>query len=96
MQSLGGLFPEATHYLPFSDVSQDKRVKDLRGNITGDVNNGAKQSTDDQIGEVLALDGEDDFIELTGFKEKCIVDPSSCKVGLSVAFWIKYIKGKNP
>nr|XP_058962628.1 uncharacterized protein LOC131789508 isoform X2 [Pocillopora verrucosa] len=90
----GGLFPEATHYLPFSDVSQDKRVKDLRGNITGDVNNGAKQSTDDQIGEVLTLDGEDDFIELTGFKEKCIVEPSSCKEGLSVAFWIKYIKGE--
>ena len=68
---------------------------DVRGNSTGVVQNGVKQSTADQIGQVLTLDGKDSYIELTGFKDKCIVDPSFCREGLSVAFWIKYIKGEN-
>ena len=95
LQSLGELFPSATHYWPLNKVSQEKKVNDLRGNSNGNVYNGVKQSTADQIGGVLTLDGKDAFIELSGFKEECIVDPSSCSEGLSVAFWIKYIKGKN-
>ncbi|XP_022796048.1 uncharacterized protein LOC111334546 isoform X2 [Stylophora pistillata] len=90
----GELFPSATHYWPLNKVSQEKKVNDLRGNSNGNVYNGVKQSTADQIGGVLTLDGKDAFIELSGFKEECIVDPSSCSEGLSVAFWIKYIKGE--
>ena len=66
---------------------------DMRGNASGVAHNGVKMSTADQIGQVLSLDGKDDFIELNGIRDRCIVDPTNCTEGLSVAFWIKYTKG---
>lgn len=72
-----------------------KKLLDLRGNASAATVNGVKQSTADQIGYVLKLDGIDDFIELKNIKDQCVVDPSLCREGLSVAFWIKYIGGEN-
>lgn len=88
-------FPKATHYLPLNGTTAQKKLVDLRGNASGVTENGVKQSTVDQIGNVLTLDGTDDFIELKNIKDQCIVDPSLCREGLSVAFWIKYNKGEN-
>ncbi|XP_078345693.1 uncharacterized protein LOC144631168 isoform X3 [Oculina patagonica] len=90
----GARFTKATHYLPLNGTRADKKLIDLRGNVSGLTENGVKPSTADQIGQVLTLDGEDSFIELKNIKDQCIVDPTLCREGLSVAFWIKYNKGK--
>jgi len=90
----GARFTKATHYLPLNGTTAARKLLDLRGNASGVPENGVKQSTADQIGYVLTLDGTDDFIELKNIKDQCIVDPSLCREGLSVAFWIKYNTGK--
>ena len=89
----GERFKTATHYLPMNGTTADIRLVDTRGNGSGEAQNGVKMSTTDQLGQVLTLDGKDDFIELKGISDKCIVDPADCTEGLSVAFWIKYTKG---
>lgn len=76
-------------------TTAQKKLLDLRGNASGATENGVKQSTADQIGYVLTLDGIDDFIELKNIKDQCVVDPSLCREGLSMAFWIKYNAGEN-
>jgi len=76
-------------------TTAQKELLDLRGNASGVTENGVKQSTADQIGNVLTLDGIDDFIEVKNFEDPCVVDPSFCREGLSVAFWIKYNAGES-
>lgn len=92
---LGARFTKATHYLPLNGTTAAKKLLDLRGNASGVPENGVKQSIADQIGYVLTLDGTDDFIELKNIKDQCVVDPSLCREGLSVAFWMKYNTGDH-
>jgi len=75
-------------------TTAQRKLLDLRGNASASTWNGVKQSTADQIGPVLTLDGTDDFIEVKNIKDQCVVDPSFCREGLSVAFWIKYNAGE--
>ena len=67
----------------------------MRGNASAQAHNGVQMVTTEQLGEALNLDGKDNFIELQDVKSRCIVDPTDCKEGLSVAFWIKYDGGKS-
>ena len=92
---LGVLFSKATHYLPLNFTREDKtKLVDMRGNATGMVFNTINASTAEQIGQVLRLNGIDNYIELNNLKDECITNPSKCTEGLSVAFWIKYTEGK--
>ena len=75
-------------------TTAQKKLLDLRGNATAATENGVKQSTADQIGYVLTLNGSDQFIELKNIKDQCVVDPSLCREGLSVAFWLKHNRGE--
>ena len=90
----GERFKLATHYLPMNGTTAGKKLIDLRGNVSSQAHNGIKESSTEQIDQVLTLDGKDDFIELKGVRDRCIVDPTDCTEGLSVAFWIKYTKGR--
>ncbi|CAH3019822.1 unnamed protein product [Porites evermanni] len=99
IKSKGGmcsvLFSKATHYLPLNFTREDKtKLVDMRGNATGMVFNTINASTAEQIGQVLRLNGIDNYIELNNLKDECITNPSKCTEGLSVAFWIKYTEGK--
>ncbi|KAM7438912.1 hypothetical protein ABFA07_011617 [Porites harrisoni] len=89
------LFSKATHYLPLNFTREDKtKLVDMRGNATGMVFNTINASTAEQIGQVLRLNGIDNYIELNNLKDECTTNPSKCTEGLSVAFWIKYTEGK--
>ena len=89
------LFSKAIHYLPLNFTREDKtKLVDMRGNATGMVFNTINASTAEQIGQVLRLNGIDNYIELNNLKDECITNPSKCTEGLSVAFWIKYTEGK--
>ncbi|KAM7438914.1 hypothetical protein ABFA07_011617 [Porites harrisoni] len=91
----GVLFSKATHYLPLNFTREDKtKLVDMRGNATGMVFNTINASTAEQIGQVLRLNGIDNYIELNNLKDECTTNPSKCTEGLSVAFWIKYTEGK--
>ena len=73
----------------------DKKLIDMRGNASAKAFNRVQMITTEQLGEALILDGIDSFIELKDVKSRCIVDPTDCTEGLSVAFWIKYTRGKS-
>ena len=92
---LGVLFGKATHYLPLNFTREDKtKLVDMRANATGMVFGKINVTTAEQIGQVLSLNGKDNYIELNNLKDECITNPSNCAEGLSVAFWIKYTEGK--
>ena len=89
------LFSKATHYLPLNFTREDKtKLVDMRANATGMVFGKINVTTAEQIGQVLSLNGKDNYIELNNLKDECITNPSNCAEGLSVAFWIKYTEGK--
>ena len=95
VSSLGVLFSKATHYLPLNFTREDKtKLVDMRANATGMVFGKINVTTAEQIGQVLSLNGKDNYIELNNLKDECITNPSNCAEGLSVAFWIKYTEGK--
>ena len=76
-------------------TTADNKLTDMRGNASAQAYNGVQMITTEQLGEALVLDGKDSFIELKDVKSRCIVDPTDCNEGLSVAFWIKYTGGNR-
>ena len=71
------------------------RLIDVRGHSEAQTHPGViPWKKTEQLGNVLELDGSDDFIKITGFKTKCITDPTECKSGLSIGFWLKVYGGK--
>ena len=85
----------AAHYWPLNNFTKSKTLLDLRGHSTTLTYNKVRLSFADQLGHVISLDGEDDYILASGIRSKCIKDPTHCTRGLSVAFWINYTKGKT-
>ena len=47
-----------------------------------------------QLGDVIALNSQDYYVQIKGFKKKCLTEPNVCSEGLSVAFWLRMIDGK--
>ncbi|XP_068688990.1 uncharacterized protein [Montipora foliosa] len=90
----GEPFTSAVHYFPMNETRANKKLIDLRGNASARVHNEVKTSIAEQLGEVLILDGKDNNIEINDVTDDCIVNPTECTEGLSVAFWMKYVDGE--
>lgn len=76
--------------------SNTKAMLDIRGHLIAKAHpltDGVKLSYADQLGPVMYLDGIDDWIIVKSIRNKCIMDPTNCSKGLTVAFWINYTKG---
>lgn len=66
---------------------------DIRSHSETQPYNGVKLSYADQLGPVIQLDGKDDWIYARNLRNKCINNPTHCREGLTVAFWINYVEG---
>ena len=76
-----------------NETTTNKTLIDLRGNASARVHNEVKTSIAEQLGAVLILDGKDSNIEIDHVTDDCVVNPTECTEGLSVAFWMKYVDG---
>jgi len=47
-----------------------------------------------QLGDVIALNSQDYYVQIKGFKRECFTEPNVCSEGLSVAFWLRMTNGK--
>ena len=93
--SVSGLpYPNADHYWPMNNISLARTLSDVRGFTKTLVFNGLGVVQADQLGTVVQLDGKDDWIFASGFRGRCVNDPTFCTKGLSVAFWIRFQRGK--
>ena len=91
----GEPFADAAHYFPLNGTNAVKKLVDMRGNASAKAFNGVQALETEQLAAVLKMDGKDDFIEIEGFDNNCVVNPTMCTEGLSVAFWIRYFGGKH-
>ncbi|XP_074628220.1 uncharacterized protein LOC141886102 isoform X3 [Acropora palmata] len=87
-------FADAAHYFPLNGTNAVKKLVDMRGNASAKAFNGVQALETEQLAAVLKMDGKDDFIEIEGFDNNCVVNPTMCTEGLSVAFWIRYFGGE--
>ena len=92
---IGEPFTSAAHYFPLNGTNADKKLVDMRGNGSAEAFNGVQASATEQLGTVLKMDGKDDYIEIGGFNNSCVYNPTMCTEGLTVAFWIRYSGGKH-
>ncbi|XP_067019001.1 uncharacterized protein [Acropora muricata] len=87
-------FANAAHYFPLNGTNAVKKLVDMRGNASAKAFNGVQAVETEQLASVLKMDGIDDFIEIEGFNNNCVVNPTMCTEGLTVAFWIRYFGGE--
>ncbi|KAK2560536.1 Adhesion G-protein coupled receptor D1 [Acropora cervicornis] len=76
------LFPAKTERFPGAE-GWYKKLVDMRGNASAKAFNGVQALETEQLAAVLKMDGKDDFIEIEGFDNNCVVNPTMCTEGLS-------------
>lgn len=90
------LFPAKPYnYWPLTKIEKkDKIVKDVSGRTNAKVSDGVTTKKDGQLGTVVSLNTESDSLEMTPLESECISDPSHCEQGITIAFWLKFRRGK--
>ena len=63
------------------------------GMTNADVSEGVTTKFDDQLGRVVSLNAKDDSLVMDPLKSRCISDPTTCRMGVTVGFWLKFRKG---
>lgn len=86
-----GLYRNAAHYFK---VEQNSLVDILATSKKTIFPPTLKIKDTEQIGKVVSLNGMDYSLSIKGFQRECITDPNVCTDGLSVAFWLRMLKGK--
>lgn len=49
---------------------------------------------DAQLGTVVSLSSKSDYLVMNSLKSRCISDPSRCKQGITVEFWLRFRGGE--
>jgi hypothetical protein len=69
-------------------------VKDECGKTNAKVSNGVRTKNDAQLATVVSFNTKSDSMEMKPLKSRCISDPSHCKQGITIEFWLKFRGGE--
>ncbi|XP_028409012.1 uncharacterized protein LOC114531600 isoform X2 [Dendronephthya gigantea] len=89
-------YSSAVHYWPLTKIEKQelKISKDECGETDAKVSDGVKTKKDAQLGSVVSLYTKNVSLVMEPLHSRCIYDPSYCKKGITIEFWIKFRTGE--
>ncbi|XP_065053363.1 uncharacterized protein LOC135682410 isoform X3 [Rhopilema esculentum] len=87
-------YPTAEYYWPLNEHWSNNGLLDKVKSVRGEVH-GAKLTKNERIGGAVSFSGNMEWIEFpTERISQCVANPLRCMYGISIAFWIRFKRGK--